>query len=415
MRIFNVVIVSILLLLSLGYTNCSGNMHAAGILGSKSHSSVSPSLGATPVPTPPNYIAASNTTPITLSGSPYFNAPTVTLTLCTPGTNTCVDVPNVLLDTGSHGLRVFSSLLTAIAPVPVLIAGKQLAECYEYYDGTYGDWGPVKKVDVRIGTETAPSVPVQMIESTFPGIPTSCKGPDTDPSQLGFNGIIGVGVMGADCGPSCVTQTNLNMYYGCTGTSCTGTTVPLASQVTNPISMMPIDNNGLIVKMPDISDSGAMIVTGQLVLGIGTQSNNAANGVTVLPTDQFGYFKTSINGTSYSAQAFDSGTSSNSLSTAAGITSCTTSQLSGFLCPASPQNMSITNLGVSGSPVRPDSIQVANAESLVSSSFVNYKNITDVNTIGVVLWGMPFFYGRSIYIGIEGKTTSVGQGPFWAY
>jgi len=30
-------------------------------------------------------------------------------------------------------------------------------------------------------------------------------------------------------------------------------------------------------------------------------------------------------------------------------------------------------------------------------------------------WGLPFFFGRNIYVAIEGRQTPAGDGPFWAY
>jgi hypothetical protein len=30
-------------------------------------------------------------------------------------------------------------------------------------------------------------------------------------------------------------------------------------------------------------------------------------------------------------------------------------------------------------------------------------------------WGLPFHYGKSVFVVIEGKTTSAGMGPFFAF
>jgi hypothetical protein len=32
------------------------------------------------------------------------------------------------------------------------------------------------------------------------------------------------------------------------------------------------------------------------------------------------------------------------------------------------------------------------------------------NTPGIFVWGLPFFFGRNVYVGIEGK-----GGPYFAY
>jgi hypothetical protein len=56
--------------------------------------------------------AANNVIPITVNGSlcsanSYLNKPCVSVTVCTPGTSTCQTISDILLDTGSYGLRIF--------------------------------------------------------------------------------------------------------------------------------------------------------------------------------------------------------------------------------------------------------------------------------------------------------------------
>jgi hypothetical protein len=31
------------------------------------------------------------------------------------------------------------------------------------------------------------------------------------------------------------------------------------------------------------------------------------------------------------------------------------------------------------------------------------------------VWGMPFFFGRTVFIAIDGANTQHGPGPYWAY
>ena len=118
------------------------------------------------------------------------------------------------------------------------------------------------------------------------------------PPAAGFNGILGVGLFAQDCGSGCANSANNGSYYACSGSSCTGTTVALASQVQNPVALLPQDNNGVIVQLPSVPLGGSPSVNGSLVLGIGTQSNNMPSGVTTYAADQSGEFTTMFNGTS---------------------------------------------------------------------------------------------------------------------
>src|SRR4051812_24618483 len=84
------------------------------------------------------------------SGNGYINEPCVSVTICAPGgSGQCQTIPDVLLDTGSYGLRVFSSLVV-VPLTQEVTGGKSVAECVPYADGT-SDWGPIKVADVILG------------------------------------------------------------------------------------------------------------------------------------------------------------------------------------------------------------------------------------------------------------------------
>ena len=117
-----------------------------------------------------------------------------------------------------------------------------------------------------------------------------------------YNGVLGVGLFAQDCGTSCVNSANVGMYYACSGTTCNGgTTVPLASQVINPVAALPVDNNGVILQLPAVPGGVASSASGSLIFGIGTQSNNIPSGVTVYGADQDAEFTTTFNGTQYAS------------------------------------------------------------------------------------------------------------------
>jgi len=103
-------------------------------------------------------------------------------------------VDNVLVDTGSFGLRVVGSALGSLALTQETVNGNSLAECFAYLDGTF-TWGPVQTADVQMAGEVASSVPVQVLDDAFSVIPSAtCAGTPADTTAaLGANGILGVG------------------------------------------------------------------------------------------------------------------------------------------------------------------------------------------------------------------------------
>src|SRR5208337_186729 len=110
--------------------------------------------------------ADNNVMPITVNGSlcaatssTYINKPCVSVKVCNPGTTTCDTVTDILLDTGSYGLRIFQQALKNVTP-----ASGSLAECVFFGDGS-SEWGPVTTVDVYLGNEPAVRIPIQIVDS----------------------------------------------------------------------------------------------------------------------------------------------------------------------------------------------------------------------------------------------------------
>ncbi len=161
-----------------------------------------------------------NVLPITVNGSlcssgSYINKPCVSVTVCTPGTSTCQVVTDLLLDTGSAGLRIFKQALSV--PLPQVTVGSgSLAECIQFGDGS-SDWGPVQMASVILGNEPAVQVPIQVIDATFGALSSACRNADTSPASAGFNGILGVGLFAQDCGGLCASSANNGIYSACNG------------------------------------------------------------------------------------------------------------------------------------------------------------------------------------------------------
>jgi hypothetical protein len=359
-----------------------------------------------------------NVLPVTVDGAlcsanSYSNKPCISVTVCTPGTSSCQTINDILLDTGSSGLRIFQQVLSVPLTQETDGAGA-IAECVEYADGS-SDWGPVQMASVILGNEPAVLVPIQVIDSTFSSSPSGCSDADISPYDAGFNGIIGVGLFAQDCGPICSSYAQSGVYYACSGANCIGTTVSLSGQVQNPVALLPQDNNGVIVQLPSVPQGGLTSVSGYLVLGIGTQSNNIPSAVTMYTADpQYGEFLTMFGGTMVSS-FLDTG--SNGLffpSPSASLLPDCASPNSYWYCPSSTTNLSATNEGAIGSPSGVISFQIGNADSLYNSPNNVFPDIGGTN-VGQFDWGLPFFFGRNVYVGLEGTLSSLGSGPYWAY
>ncbi|HEX7288325.1 MAG TPA: DUF3443 domain-containing protein [Candidatus Angelobacter sp.] len=367
--------------------------------------------------------AANNVLGITAGGGPagIANALLASVVICVPGSSNCATVDGVLVDTGSSGLRVLSSALPAGFALPrqaSVVNGSPVGECFQFVDGF--TWGPVAIADVHLSGEQAGGIPVQIIgEPGFAPIPASCTatGPSEQTVQtLGANGILGVGNFLQDCGPACALQSagNPGIYFTCPNSVCTVTPQSLPQQVQNPVAMFASDNNGVIIELPAIAATGAPSVSGSLVFGIGTQSNNGLNGAKVLKLNGAGNFTTVINNQSLPRSFVDSG--SNGLfflsSATTGMPVCSGNP---FYCPAATQNFTAVNTGTNGASTTIN-FTVANANTLFSTSgdFL-FNNLAAPNPASSFDWGMPFFYGRNVFTAFETRNTPGGPGPYTAY
>jgi hypothetical protein len=355
------------------------------------------------------------------STSPDVNTLFTTVTVCSPGSTTnCQTIDHIEVDTQSFGLRVLASAMTLALPVQPAANGGSLAECTAFVDGY--SWGPVALADVKISGETASSVPVQVIgDPSFSNIPASCSGQapveEDTVTSFGANGILGIGVFDQDCGTQCVTAVDNGFYYACSSTLCQPTTVPLAQQVTNPVSLFATDNNGSIIELPSVAAQGAATVTGSLIFGIDTQTNNASGTETVLTVDpQFGYLTALFNGESLAMSFIDSG-SSGIFFNDTDIVQCTDPSFSQFFCPASTLSLTVTLQGTNG-VAGAIGFDIGNAQTLEADNptFAALPTLAGTNPIpGSFDYGLPFYFGRRVATALESGTTTLGAGPYVAY
>ena len=336
------------------------------------------------------------------------------VTICQPGTSSCQTISDILVDLGSFGLRVFGSVLSISLSQEVDAQGHPIGECAFFADGS-ALWGPVQFADVMLGGGPAVRVPIHVITSTFAG-QSSSQNPcnsvvASTPRDAGFNGILGIGVFIHDCGPVCETQSNNNLYFSCNASTCTSTVVSLSNQVQNPVSLLPSDNNGVILALPNVPAMGAQALSGSLILGIGTAMNNSPPaGVSTFTTDQNGFLTTIYKGTTFGQSVIDSG-SNGYFFPDPSLPLCAM-PIQDFYCPASPANLSATVIGTNGRQAA-ISFQVANASSLFQTGNDVFNNLG--GQFSTFDWGLPFFLGRTVCVGIEGRPSTLGTGPFLAF
>lgn len=342
-----------------------------------------------------------------------INSPYVTVTVCQPGTAVCQDVDHVLVDTGSTGLRLTAATAASLSlPGVTGSGGAVLAECGHFASGY--TWGAVRRADIRLSGETASNVPVQVIgDAGVPPAPGDCSGTggSLDPAGAA-KGILGVGLFVQDCGPACEVSTSPKIYFGCTGTTCVSARVAASSQVTNPVSLLPTDNNGVVMVLPAVPAGGAGRATGALILGIGTQANNQLGAATVLTTDQQGYFRTNYNGAQYSKSFVDSGSNGFFFNDTT-LKTCPVSNE--FFCPAAPLALTATQVSSTGVS-RDVGFTIENVDALSGdAAAANIGGSAGTALPQAFDWGLPFFYGRTVFTAITGASTPAGPGPYWAW
>ena len=398
-----------------------------------------------------------NSLPIVVDKGPtgdYVNGAFATVIVCTPNTTTCQTIDHVLVDTGSIGLRLLAKgtaggeLDPTAFPLQVDGSGNPIGQCNQFVDGF--TWGSVSLATIQMAGEvtgavpgsTVAGVPVQIIgDPRVPAVASAspaCTGikDESNLAALGANGILGVGTYQQDCGPGCVSGTGAppDWYYSCASGICTAVYQGLAQQVTNPVWVLPADNNGVMIQLPSVPSGGTTTVSGSLIFGIGTQINNALGSATVFDTDGNAQFNTTFNGILNACSYIDSGSNAYFFPPSGypGLVACTGSNSSFYCAVANGQptllslsagNQSANNTnGATGNVA----FNVGNANTLFSNN--NGQNFvfselggpnSPVNGCGSFAYGLPFFYGRSngVFTGIEQKPVSgtVFVGPFWAY
>jgi hypothetical protein len=397
-----------------------------------------------------------NVTEIVVDGGPpgafvlgVTNVPYVTVTVCSPGAaNQCATIDHVLVDTGSYGLRLLKSKVGALGlPAVAVAAGASnnppagnAAECYPFVLGAV--WGPLAKADVRVAGELAPAQTIQLIDDSNPTAPTppqdciNAAGPGgllSSVAGLQANGILGIGMVDVDCGISCETNAQIGLhfvYYSCPagGAACMPATIPMASQVQNPVAGFVAasngvkNNNGTLITMPSLPKLGAKVAKGRLVFGIGTQANNQmplSSKMYPVETDStkpnYLYVGVQVDGQSYPYSYVDTGSNAMFFDNATLQSHACSAAQGGWYCPAATWSQSATMTGSNGAQGL-FTLTIDSADALFNVNAVAFANLGGTAGQGTSTFalGMPFFFGKQVYTSIWGKPLSL-NGPWYAF
>ncbi|MHB1731231.1 MAG: DUF3443 family protein [Leptospirillum sp.] len=308
----------------LSFSGCGGGGGATPSAGEpalgpiSAHCLTAKGVGTSVDNTLPLYLGTAGDNSSSICGS-AINNPCTDVTICDTSGSNCQTISNILVDTGSSGLRVFRSVLSNTTGLDQVAApnGDPVGECEAFGNGSYGDWGPLVYAQVRLSGEPPVTLPIQLIDPTYAGQYTSTGSsasstaacgqsfiPDTSPTNASFNGILGVGLFVHSCGTLCENSSGYGVFFSCSGSSCTSTTLGNCEQDQNPVPLLPTDNQGVLVSFPSPPSSNESAATGSLILGIETQPDNTpstSSSVVAYGTDQSGNFETTFNGTTYSS------------------------------------------------------------------------------------------------------------------
>lgn len=411
---------------------------------------LSPAISSSALQTANNLLVTVEDGPHGFQLSANANILYATVTVCVPGgnpanANDCQSIDHVQVDTGSVGLRVLASKVNRLNLPRVQLSASPVQNAWECYPFVIGGlWGANAVADVGLGRQTATAVPIQLIEDDTvaavqptPDCVTAADGNIlASATALGSNGILGIGSTTLDCGLSCVLGNytgSFVQYYSCppaaaNSAACSAAAVPANQQVYNPVAALPSGfNNGVVLKMPGLPAAqpvGAASASGELIFGIDSRSDNqrpAGATQVFLGVDHVNHPDSYLNVTtrygrlSFTKSYLDTGTNG-LFFTDSTIPLCLGSS---WYCPSSAMNVSAT-LSDGDVPTQNQVVvafQIGNAEALFSTRNTVFANAAGTAPAGSLAfaWGMPFFYGKRVFMSIWDLAPSPGapSNPPW--
>ena len=361
-----------------------------------------------------------------------FNRPLLTVSVCPQqpeaGSKGCVEVPDVLLDTGSTGLLLRRSALKGLD-------GLKPDDEYPYAHcsrfSMTAAFGAVTRAWVGLGERyTAAPIAVGLLDGHGGGPPAGCRpyadyNPDNFTSlPAGINGILGVGPSPRDCsihpGGLCPTADDEAMYYrrvpDAEGLRWQGVRVPPEYELSNPVAALPAGfNDGIVVRIdaPDSTALQAGVGSGTLLLGVERWRDRLFGQQTprvplVRATWPLAAIIRKPGELDRTCIQLDTGCS--------GISSPTSyKSMPAHADPGSVRQLPMFCVVPGANPTfnyGPFMIDVADCESPAIDACQLHRLATSFDDDDLLLLGMPFFYGRTIAFGLAEDPRAVsGRDP----
>jgi hypothetical protein len=397
---------------------------------------------------------APNVVPIVMGAPPHakpgmgLNHLLVSVTVCPPGQSTdCPTVDDVMIDTGSVGLRLQASALPAgfadKLPVVRTSYGHQVAECLNFSSSQA--WGGLHVADVSIGGSPlwASGLKIQVVGDIDRPV-NACNQVGAAPTS---NGTLGVGVRSSDCTGNCDHASPPLFYKKEHGvwSPYTGS-VPNDLRLPNPILRLPPYrgvrfNNGFIIDLPSTPEH-APVLNGTLTFGIDTVTNNRGTFANLVKLDDQGHFTTVYGsvtpptaGEIYAKSYFDTGTDQYEFNCSAGsLQPCPAGSRYGL---STQQSQTAVLYGASSVDAAGNPLQHASGASVAFK--IGKRDVTFDQALGTgvgvdaglgvaddvafaskppvpprsgsFVWGAPFFIGKRVSVLIADQSARATADP----
>ncbi|OIQ79524.1 hypothetical protein GALL_387300 [mine drainage metagenome] len=345
------------------------------------------------------------------------NTPFVDVTVC-DAAQSCRTVPNVIVDTGSTGLRLYRGALDGLELEAVTTPDDRPLSDWSKFGERYL-WGAIHRAHVRIGqVTTTQAIPIEIYDrpTPFERLPDAyMQGDSREWIIRTGNGILGISTSPREAGSYCVERAAGGVQ---SAPQWEWVLVDEGRQLANPIAYFPEPyNNGSVIQLPavDARAVGAK-VQGWLGLGLGTPTDALfAPGVRVLwsELDKDGYFPLTI-GERRLDVMLDSGTNLLALDLDHLDIPCRGAGDDRYDAPiATPIELTAKCGGRQFRLEQPLYVGPADATLCGNLGYAVLPTMALASrwTNGRNTLGIPFFYGRTVATGLRGTVNPFAQAP----